>query len=80
MSTPLPFDTRQFDAASIAWRANKVHVGRGTFRYRCSRPGCDQPLYCYTTAHKEFRKFASAFDLRHEHDPRRFDFCEEHLC
>lgn len=30
-----------FDEASRAWRENKVSIGNGEFRYKCSK--CDKP-------------------------------------
>ena len=29
-----------FDAASLAWRGNKRHMGNGHFRYICYHPSC----------------------------------------
>lgn len=68
-----------FDESSKEWRKNKVCLGKGYFRYKCEYPNCDEILYCYTTSHKLFEKFATKFDLQNQYNPNRFKYCEEHL-
>jgi hypothetical protein len=68
-----------FDEASKEWRKNKVNCGKGYFKYKCEKSNCNEILYCYTTSHQLFKKFASDFDLQHQSNPKRFTYCEEHL-
>lgn len=68
-----------FDESSKIWRQNKVNIGRGYFRYKCSIKECNEILYCYTTEHKLFNNFATKFDLDNKNHPNKFDYCENHL-
>lgn len=68
-----------FDDASKQWRKNKINLGKGYFKYKCSVDNCDELLYCYTTQHKLFLQFASKFDLENKDNPNQFRFCENHL-
>lgn len=49
----MPMCGIDFDTASITWRANKVYLGNGSFRYKCAARGfsCRKPpmrkcIYC----------------------------------
>jgi hypothetical protein len=68
-----------FDDSSKEWRKNKINVGQGCFKYKCSNINCNEVLYVYTTENKKFNKFASTFDLIHKNNPNKYLYCEEHL-
>jgi hypothetical protein len=68
-----------FDDASFHWRKNKVCIGKGYFKYKCSFEGCNNLLYCYTTENKHFLLFASDFDLKNKDNSNKFYYCENHL-
>ena len=68
-----------FDDSSKYWRKNKISMGRGYFKYKCSILDCNEPLYCYTTQHKLFLQFATTFDLTNKDNPKQFKYCETHL-
>lgn len=68
-----------FDESSREWRKNKICVGKGYFKYKCSVHGCNDILYMYTTQSKYFHTFATSFDLLHRNNPNQQFYCEEHL-
>lgn len=68
-----------FDEASSAWRKNKVSLGRGYFKYKCSFENCDEPLYYYLTEHKCFDKIATEFDIENKNNSNKYIYCENHL-
>jgi len=68
-----------FEDSSKCWRKNKITLGNGYFRYKCNVLDCNEPLYCYTTQHKLFLKFATTFDLNNQTNPNQFNYCEMHL-
>lgn len=45
-----------FDDASAAWRANKIRLSSGGFRYRCDRLGCKNNV-CGSVEGKYFCKW-----------------------
>lgn len=71
--------TVDFDVSSMCWRKNKIYLGKGYFKYKCNITNCNEPLYCYTTQHKLFLKFATIFDLNNQNNPNQFSYCEKHL-
>jgi hypothetical protein len=72
-------DNIDFDAASIEWRKNKTCLGKGYFKYKCSREGCDGLLYYYVTDNKYFDTFATDFDIKNKNNPNKYLYCEDHL-
>ncbi len=68
-----------FDIASNEWRKNKVYLGKGYFKYKCSKHNCNNLLYCYTIQHKQFHIFATINDIQNKNNPKQFSYCEEHL-
>ena len=78
-SHSLETNSVDFDIASAEWRKNKVSIGKGSFRYKCSVQGCTQEIYNYTTTNKYFDKFATEFDVKNKNHQQRFLFCEDHL-
>lgn len=68
-----------FDDSSKEWRKNKIHMGKGYFKYKCSVKNCNEMMYFYTTQSKYFDKFATSFDLLNKNNPNQYLYCEEHL-
>jgi hypothetical protein len=68
-----------FDESSCEWRKNKIYLGKGIFRYKCTVANCNNILYVYTTENKHFDTFASSFDYLNKNNPRKYLYCEEHL-
>lgn len=68
-----------FDEASKEWRKNKIYLGKGYFRYKCSIENCNEIVYSYTTNHKDFELFATDFDLQYKNHIHKDKYCEDHL-
>lgn len=68
-----------FDEASKEWRKNKIYLGKGYFKYKCSHKDCNNLLYLYTVQHKHFNLFASEFDLKNKDNNKKYIYCEDHL-
>ena len=68
-----------FDNSSYEWRKNKIYMGKGVFKYKCNYNNCDNLLYCYITQNKQFKLFASDFDIINKNNPNQFKYCEIHL-
>ena len=68
-----------FEDSIREWRKNKIYLGKGYFHYKCSVEHCKETTYSYTTSHKNFKLFATEFDLQNKNHIHKYKYCEEHL-
>lgn len=61
-----------FDAASAAWRENKISQENGTFTYKCKVPNCKRACHVYSKKNKN-KKFKMDLDIGMN------DVCTRHI-